>query len=178
MDETYLEHFGVKGMKWGVRKEPHRVGNAIRKLHNRDQRRLNFYGGTLGAHHILPIFKSQRDINAKRKALSKEQKRTVNHEMLANVGMGVLAGGATGLGTRIVGSIIGNAVETALELPEGTSGIIATGVGLTGTILGTVGYNRLYLDKQLTKFENRSDVKGTEIEDFINSGQWKLKNNK
>lgn len=38
MYDEYLAHFGVKGMKWGVRRTPEQLGNRVSKLSSKNER--------------------------------------------------------------------------------------------------------------------------------------------
>ena len=45
VSSNYLAHYGVIGMRWGVRRTPEEMGNVTRKLNSMSDRRLNKLAG-------------------------------------------------------------------------------------------------------------------------------------
>lgn len=89
--DSYLEHHGVKGMKWGVRKQRESLGNRIRSW--RTRRHENYIRKTFGE---AAVEEGRREDAAsytrkKNKGLTKGQKIAI--------GVGVGAVAAVGVGT-------------------------------------------------------------------------------
>lgn len=101
--DIFLEHFGVKGMKWGVRRTNTRLqvqavrtdkrttqGKQIKKMASESKRIADAGGGLKGT------LKVRREM-IKSGELSKETARAGNIRIGAGLAAGILAGSAAGL---------------------------------------------------------------------------------
>lgn len=167
-DGSYLMHYGVPGMKWGVRHDKERAGFRVRRMAKKDARvsaRLDYaYGAGSRTNrdlHSKRVAERNKKIgspysNEYKKALSKQnrtklaakaQKNLARDQKLArkstNKGVRALAtvGGAY-VGNK-VGRIAGGAIGLALGSKE-TARLMARGGALVGTVLGGSAVNSRY----------------------------------
>ena len=70
--EEYLEHHGVKGMKWGVRKEKRQEKRSVTKKTNRKYDEKNDQAKKEFANNVSEIRKSNKNVVRKGAAIVKQ----------------------------------------------------------------------------------------------------------
>lgn len=95
--EEFLSHYGVKGMRWGVRKSKaqrqasaRKKGMGVRKLKSENQRVKEAGGGLRGTQKVRKEMLSTGE-------LSRSQYRKGTVKFGANIAAGILGGAAAGL---------------------------------------------------------------------------------
>lgn len=72
--DDYLEHHGIKGQKWGVRRTPEQLGHAVSRGH---QSIASFFGNAKKSHQARVSAKNKAQL-AKYKAKEKAQQERIN----------------------------------------------------------------------------------------------------
>lgn len=121
--EDYLVHHGVKGQKWGIRKEEYRIGINRRIRKNKDPRQ------TLRGEY-------------------KDIKRDYNIFAAKRFGIGAGAGLALGTGAALVSNLVGGPIgQMALPVAMGlavTGDLISLGMGISKIVDYSTKLTTLY----------------------------------
>lgn len=157
LDEALLEHFGVKGMHWGVRKKENltnkqQIARINKKISKLDIENRYVEGAGLVGRERAKIYKRRlkKDPKFTRRKLSTEQKLADEDKSAARISRKVVIAGAIEAGV-IIGGTLALAKATKAS-PQAKRGATVSAVILAGRA-GSIRISQLRSIHTVKKFE-------------------------